>query len=388
MERILGSLFILSCILLGGCKERNPLVSQRECNGHAVTVFDIPESQDEGKVMKLSELVGKAEIVRLETSGEALIGENADYYVGDSCILVFQDDRISLFNRQGKFIRVIAVHGRGPEEFYRVMDFDVDEKNGYLYVIDVQGDSGVKCWHLKDSCNFRKIETLVKGKHAGVACLENGNLLLVPWPHDQIKYVYYQQTPDGQLGENAPCHSSRQGLYMGSNKLMYSLGDSYRYKSSGLNFSDDTVFSITSRGLIPVWLFNCSEFTNYRLFGETPRRLFLKVCYVREKETRQVNGGVSEYIGSFCYDYCYEKETGDLLKLHSDIQDDLFSGDSWPFFRVQIQNGRKMFIAYPALILLEMAKKGDRVERPALWKEGIANLKEDDNPVLFIGELK
>lgn len=386
------SFLMILIVGLMSCAKQDSFVRQEDWDGELVTVFDVTEEQEATDTLKLSELVKSFRVVPLETSDESLISGRARYYAGDSCILVFQENQISLFDTEGRFVRVIARQGRAPMEYYGMSDYAVDEKDNMLYIVERYAEGGIKGYHLKDSAYFKKIETLERAGHAGIACLENGNFLLVPYPYNKVKYAFYQQTPEGELGEYALCHSSRTGIHIGSRPLLFSAGDVYRYRSDEHDFSDDTIFRIRGNELIPVWLFKRTNLRHYRADAETPDWLFLTVSFVQRHEKIEMEGGTSERIESISYAYTYHKKTGKLTAVCSFLKDDLWAHATWRSFNWHFQEGHKLCVVCPVADLLHMAevrRQQGTLSVPAPeWNEVVGRLTEEDNPVLLIGDLK
>lgn len=85
--------------------------------------------------LKLSEITDSVVYVPLETTEESLIGSISRVVFADG-IFFIQDcitNSIFLFSQDGKFITKINRQGRGPDEYLRLYDFDVDSQDSVLY---------------------------------------------------------------------------------------------------------------------------------------------------------------------------------------------------------------------------------------------------------------
>ena len=86
---------------------------------------------------KASDVFSEITLVPLETSDNSLMGEiNKIVPVGD--IIYLQDNKdksIVLFDRDGKFIKKIRRHGRGPGEYITLSDFTVT-RTGKIIILD------------------------------------------------------------------------------------------------------------------------------------------------------------------------------------------------------------------------------------------------------------
>lgn len=94
------------------------------------------------KVVKLSEMLSNLSLVKLETSKDILIGEGTKYLVSEKFIITAGSDKILLFSNTGKYIRTIAVTGKGPNEYANIVACVMDDKNGILY-INQRDDPGI-----------------------------------------------------------------------------------------------------------------------------------------------------------------------------------------------------------------------------------------------------
>lgn len=144
MQRI-GCLFLfLSLFFLSSCSEKKkksgltlddcPIIAVKE--GELVTMdfslvkdtFDFP----------LSALLSNYEIIQLENSEEALVGNTNAYAVSENYIGLFTTPSSSykLFNKKGKFICELSSVGQGPDEYLiAIYDSFIDEKYKKVYLL-------------------------------------------------------------------------------------------------------------------------------------------------------------------------------------------------------------------------------------------------------------
>lgn len=383
-------LLVILVLSLLGCKKQNSFVSQEQVNGCTVTHIDIPQQQAAQAPLMLSGLAHNIEVIPLETSEEGLVGAYAKYYIGRSFILVLQSENILLFDRNGHFIRTIARQGKAPFEFGDVRDYCVDEEKELLFILDSWTRSGLKCFHLRDSAYFKPIETVVAENNA-VEYLDNGNLLLAPYPCGDVKYYCYEQTTDGQLKANLPYKSRYRNDRSDSKRLIYKLEDEVRYLSSEELLSDDTVFHVLTDRLQPIWIFHRSETKHYRVLGETPDYLFFDFRVLKSKEEEKMEGGSCVTLDYDSKSFYYDKNDGNLVPFEG-IMDDKFTGKIWPLDRyAHIQNGKTLYISIPAMSLFQDIEKQTTkeiaVKCPESWKNLVAKMTEEDNPILIVADL-
>lgn len=122
MNRIFFIFTLLLCFL--GCKEK-----PKE--------FDIPsfDLMSNLQKAKLSDFVDSVQYIPLETNDSSLIGSISRVIATSHYIFI--GDRVTnsvlVFSKQGEFLNKIYRQGRGPEEYVRLYDFDVNEKDSSIY---------------------------------------------------------------------------------------------------------------------------------------------------------------------------------------------------------------------------------------------------------------
>lgn len=65
-----------------------------------------------------------------------------DIWIGEDPLIIVTSEQVLQFSAQGSFVRTLVISGRGPEEFYGIRSFAVDEASGRLYYSEV-GSPGV-----------------------------------------------------------------------------------------------------------------------------------------------------------------------------------------------------------------------------------------------------
>lgn len=84
---------------------------------------------------KLSDFVDSIQYIPLETNDSTLIGSISRIIATPNKIFV--GDRVAegvfVFDKKGKFINRICRQGRGPEEYVRLYDFDINEQDSSIY---------------------------------------------------------------------------------------------------------------------------------------------------------------------------------------------------------------------------------------------------------------
>ncbi|MDE5688972.1 MAG: 6-bladed beta-propeller [Paramuribaculum sp.] len=112
-----------------------PVVAQKVAVGaDSVTVIDMSASEDIN-LIKASDLIDGLEIVKLENSDEAIVGEGA-VWASDNRIIVYTEGAMKQFDRKGKYLGTVGARGQGPGEYLTVYDIDIDEKAGKIYLAE------------------------------------------------------------------------------------------------------------------------------------------------------------------------------------------------------------------------------------------------------------
>ena len=83
--------------------------------------------------LRLSDLLDNITYVPLETREDLLLSTANTFIVTDHYIIVFTNERLLQFNRQGNYIKTLATKGNGPNEFINLRSPLVDHKREILY---------------------------------------------------------------------------------------------------------------------------------------------------------------------------------------------------------------------------------------------------------------
>lgn len=125
-------LFFIFCLLVGGCQNKP---REKEI-AHKFVDIKIPETLTEkGSSYKLSSIADSVKEIILETTAASLIDEIKDIqFVGTKVFLLTDNKSIFVFNGNGKFLNPIGKKGRGPSEYYSVIDYAVSAD--YVFILD------------------------------------------------------------------------------------------------------------------------------------------------------------------------------------------------------------------------------------------------------------
>jgi len=105
------------------------------CYGRDTVVVCNPVLVTDTIDLQLSLLVSDFEIVCLENSDEAIIGDG-DNYIGTYS---YEDGSYKLFDRKGKYLGVITSRGQGLNEFtVGIYDSYIDECGWEIYILPIR----------------------------------------------------------------------------------------------------------------------------------------------------------------------------------------------------------------------------------------------------------
>ena len=100
--------------------------------------IDVLEAFREKKTVNLSEFVKEVEFVQFESSKDTYFMNARSCTVGDKYIMIADDgeNRVILFDRNGKFIRHIGRKGKGPGEYNNPWQAAMDPDEEFIFIAD------------------------------------------------------------------------------------------------------------------------------------------------------------------------------------------------------------------------------------------------------------
>lgn len=117
----------------------NPGFAQNQGTGREVNVVDISGGFENNRPVKLSRIAGTIRYIPLETTKETYISKVSKAIFTDDLILVFDEksNQILRFDKAGRLLGRIGRGGKGPGEYIRVSDIEVNRTSGIIYVFDI-----------------------------------------------------------------------------------------------------------------------------------------------------------------------------------------------------------------------------------------------------------
>lgn len=335
-------------------------------------------------------------MIKLETTSDCLITHILEIVMTDSLIFIRdQRDALFLFNIEGNFICQIGQKGQGPTEYITIDAFFIN--NNRVGIVD----------HYKERFLFYNFEgkfissTESKFDHldrSNQALLTNNNQLLIHndinFKDDNTAYRIIDMNTNQVIGNYYTYNPIKLDSYRHyfSNNAMAKSNDeihfimplcdtifSYADSTFSVKYIVKTYDNIATKQQIEYntkdlnadmrALLRQGYFTGFKTIFETDNFIFLGFSVIIE--------------GFFIFDK-NSKEGYQYLYSYDDIMNEI------PFFTIIGSQSNDKFIGFEipeTLLMLTENAKWDNIYLMQL-KEILDNSKEDDNPILFIYELK
>lgn len=366
------------------------LFSCQPQNNEKIPIIDLDNNL--GKVdQKLSDLAGKLQAIPLETNDNCLLPNYFEIWVGENNIITIARDAIHLFHINGQHIKKLAQEGRGPGEYEQVRVWTVDESKNKLYYTDPTDKENIRSIELQTG-NIDKIP--ISTPVPDIMVIDNDHsLVYCPLPQLGETYDIYYITESGNLSYNVPIDSS-----LWRKDKIKKLSSSYLCKTStGITYSiptSDTIYHINRRIKEPLAIIKLKNLLDldkkqgvtYSIKMEGLQELFL---YVQEmKIVTDESMFVFFPTKKEKSIYRINKKDGIVHKIDRFYLDIFDTYTNFPIGNKTSNN--KIFYKINALEIISMAEKKKEAgeELTPRLKELSEQLKEEDNPVIIVGELK
>jgi hypothetical protein len=382
---------LIFIIIIASCKPNTKSITQKvdqKPEIDKVLHINLPDTEN-GKCF-VSSIASKIEYIPLETNEESLFKlYRMLIEMNDSLIVLSDQDRILLFNRQdGKFIRKIGNKGKGPGEFGKI--FKMILQNDTLYVTS--------------SNSYSVIKYTLNGQYQGYidmgivnlfyfTCLPNG--MLASYDHNNGNILFFDVKGEikNTLQIESNVHESREyGAFIIPN-------DNYFFRINErvlfTTYTNDTIWDITSMAKQPAIIFNLNDkLLNYddqlKLGFNNPEKYMNEFEKHYKLDLVQSDSLIFVYTANYHNSdaklYSYNKMRGKIQNFGKNrIYDDLHGSQSLTLYAIQ-NNKIICFEDYS-----DLRKKYDNAstkEEKIFWGELHAKVKESDNPCLVIITIK
>jgi len=356
-----------------------------------VPVIDL-QNPGQTRDILLSELLNDIRLVKLETNDEILLGQNTNYLVGERHIITIDSDKILQFSYNGGFVRTLAKAGNGPDEFLRAEAFALDDKNDILY-INHRGDSrNILTFDLKTGERIKRIPTGVDNLISQI--IVSGDSVLMVIPRMNREYNLYNLTTSGKLINGiAPPEVKGIGLQTSIDMVMNELY--YMPKEY------DTLYLVKGTSCNPYCFFHIEDRFTYEN-NETGNFIYLSANAPGFMIANKAHASIKMNEDGETFSMNADKQTRYFINKRdltvteiTDFKNDFLGFeeglDQWDNYLLITNN--LGFVCYSSFELKQKIAKAlelNKLENTV--KERILNLnqeiKENDNPVLEIGNLK
>ena len=375
--------------------------------------------------LPLSEIVTDLKIVPLETRDNLLLSNNAAIAISEKYIVTSNRTELHLFDKEGKHVRVLAVQGGGPNEFSQITGFIIDDKNDILYYKDfVQMGETLKRVNLRTG---EHLETMNFGEKAFFAesVDNNGRLYGIDASRFVFRFINDGSEEkesgsttlfsifDPKNGERKDIETSNSYTPSSASKKILTLND----EAIVLNLAySDTLYSYQNNELAPKAIFSFeNKMTDMSKGGEgielnlmTSKGVILGKSTTGFQSSTSSGGAISIRISTSVTDHVYLSNNGEYSQMRSIYlepfgyraklgknEDESENDTNETAIILELPRYSSGYAYYfldaiKFIQLLEYAIESKDVPENLKkeYREHLATIDEENNPVLIIGKVK
>lgn len=357
--------------------------------------------------LKLSDILSDIAIVTLENKEDVLLSRTDKIAVTESYIIVAGQNGLHQFDRNGKYIKQLAIRGNGPNEFLRISSLLPDSHNNILYYKDTKIHDAFLSLDMNtgDFLGEHKIDVTgfsidAVDKEGMIYGFPNVTPMRHRSPIDSITMVYRYDPAERSLtrferdSEFAPRFAFGNTMTYYNNELYF------------MHIRSDTLYRIENSNTAPVHYFKYADRkTDFSSNGNYFRLLFkYKDGIVIQKclnKTQIMGRGWIESNQPTGY-YIIDNENNinsigslliDPLQASMPVRVDeaiKIPVDYFPFPVIQGEWGHIVLDAISMITLLNRSLSGDGLSQEQRRQLELlsADLNDDSNPVLIIGKIE
>lgn len=387
-----GKLLFLLLAVIIGCtgksnKQNNLLETAVEVI-NKVPVLEFAATSDysnSSSAFTWNEISSDTQLIPLETSLKSLLTESIRIHYIDETLIILSDDqtdKLHIFDRQGKYINTIFKKGQGPDEYIYTTYIHFDKETSTLTVFD-NGNQKLISYDLAG--NSKKVVSTKDKLQGNIVSINKNNLYCFNMMGDyQITFFDH----DLNLIKNEipfPNTIDDRKIRIGTG---LSSGKSRRNKDMFLvnNPFNDTIFVADYKGVSPLAVWKKGS-------KKVPIEELKKLIELRQKPNDYVQPLSIDYFSNFLLlQYIY---TGNVVVELWDLNKEALCSrymldmnekgtSSITGFPYEFSSG-KLIDILPRYITRD--KMAFIIPADKMTEE-IAGLKEDDNPVIMIFDIK
>lgn len=397
MKNQLGLILIL--LMTCSCFNRKQTDEHNEFQTIQIDVENCRTSID----LNLSDLVDSCWLVKLETTNESVLGNYFHYVLIDNDFIIIVDlNGIYKFGSSGKFIKKIINFGRGPNEFNSNPQLYYSTDSQILYINANYGNTSMLSrYNLKSQEFLEPIKKCFPGMWGSFVVL-NDSLIMAsvdPYNNNSNPYALFIQNLEGELISGIESTSKAISIKNESllqRMLIYSGGNVIHAKY----FFTDTLYRISNNQLLPWLIIKANNPPSHTYFNmkvgekrssferfENPSFMIFKNLTYEGLVPFKAGSQKAEYDTSYIF---INKSNGKYALIKS-YTDDLTSKSTVRdiAFPTSLPNNLIYTFYYPyELKEMNIMKLTDSLLPKTIYNQLdsiVPELKETDNPILFIG---
>jgi len=195
----------LTVAITGTVSQTRPVSFVKKVGGHDVVICPV-DKVTETRDLPLSEIIESCEMVRLDASENALIGQTWFPAISENhiCIISHGNIAVKLFDRKtGKFLCEVGIKGRGPNEYNMLYGAQFSNDGKTIYLFTRSAPAKIFAYDLNGK--FLKSIPLAINSYTFKAWFENESAITVvtlPGPNNEV--LCFQQTTGGDLLKKVP----------------------------------------------------------------------------------------------------------------------------------------------------------------------------------------
>lgn len=412
-----GNIVVIALLVVGLSACKNAEKKASDGDAEKVYTFNIDQTK-EYIDLKLTDLAENFKLIPLETTEQSLLGRS-EFYVSDQYILAYTGNGVYKFSPEGKFIKKIINVGKGPQEVSVYYPQYFVASNNLLYILDQQHNEYILVYDILAEQFKEPVKKCIPGYWSSLAVNDSGVVIFTPnspLPADSTYYALVYQNARGEFLSGI-LNTKRQKSQMNNEEMGYQIA-SILPSQDGLktyfNY-DDTVYTISQGRLTPQLILEFDTPRKYPpeavsqkgdrmiqfLTSEAPGFLIANAMVTRDTKTLQQGSYTVVIIDTDSKYVFLDKSSGtsSIIRTYHDnlidktqnivqILKDKKEGVKLP----KVLPDNKLIVSYDSFEILDAVEKGITSEDfpkkiVDQLNEISRNLKEEDNPVLLVGEL-
>jgi len=357
--------------------------------------IDLEAMVNQPKETALADLARNVRYIPLETTKEAMLSPTKVIYVNDNIYVLNRDQKVFLFNGEGKFVRQIGVIGKGPEEYSGAQGMEVSPDGSLIYLYYTR--ESVIYTYNREGKKINSIPiTYPSWRYAPLR--GGGQIMISPYGSfspDSANFLFYVQDESGKLRKRYP---STQVIRMTGD---FSIGAFFVDPVRTLAYQPfcDTVFELGPEGeLAPVFYLNFGKHkAPDELYADMNNTMDPKEHYYLRPELIQTKDELFISIREMRKKHIgiYNFKDGNIYSI--DSGDGLIPNnyDGGPGFWPSGTDGNKLVyrVIEPINLLEDDHEKLDgktvagNKNAAAVYQDLLTKINENDNPILMVVEL-